>query len=105
MPAWMPEINAVASVKDVGVAMRQIDQVTTAIASAMEQQRAATREILQSVQMAASGTLTLASNITTVSGAIDETNRSARQVRTPAGRRGKSGCDKAEGRLIRLSAG
>jgi hypothetical protein len=55
--------------------------------------------------MAASGTLTLASNITTVSGAIDETNRSARQVRTPAGRRGKSGCDKAEGRLIRLSAG
>jgi methyl-accepting chemotaxis protein len=47
--------NAVASVKEVGVAMRQIDEVTAAIASAVEQQGAATREISQNVQMAASG--------------------------------------------------
>jgi methyl-accepting chemotaxis protein len=77
--------NAVASVKEVGVAMRQIDQVTTAIASAVEQQGAATREISQSVQLAASGTHTLASNISTVSAAIDETNRSASQVRDASG--------------------
>jgi methyl-accepting chemotaxis protein len=72
--------TAVASVKQVGVAMRQIDEVTTAIASAVEQQGAATREISQNVQMAASGTQTLASSISTVNDAIGETNRSADQV-------------------------
>lgn len=72
--------NAVSSVKEVAVAMRQIDEVTTAIASAVEQQGAATREISQNVQMAASGSQTLASSISTVNGAIGETNRSADHV-------------------------
>jgi methyl-accepting chemotaxis protein len=78
--------SAVASVKEVGVAMRQIDEVTTAIASAVEQQGAATREISQNVQMAASGTQTLASSISTVSQAIGETNRSADQVLDASGK-------------------
>jgi methyl-accepting chemotaxis protein len=73
--------NAVASVKQVGVAMRQIDEVTTAIASAVEQQGAATREISQNVHLAANGTRTLASNISTVNGAIEETSQSACSVR------------------------
>jgi methyl-accepting chemotaxis protein len=77
--------SAVASVKEVGVAMRQIDEVTTAIASAVEQQGAATREISQNVQMAASGTHTLASSIAGVNTAIGETNRSADQVLEKAG--------------------
>ncbi len=72
--------TAVASVKEVGVAMRQIDEVTAAIACAMEQQGAATREISHSVQMAASGTQALASNISTVNDAIGETSRSADHV-------------------------
>jgi methyl-accepting chemotaxis protein len=78
--------SAVASVKEVGVAMRQIDEVTTAIASAVEQQGAATREISQNVQMAASGSQTLASSISTVSAAIGETNRSAEQVLDASGK-------------------
>jgi methyl-accepting chemotaxis protein len=78
--------TAVASVKEVGVAMRQIDEVTTAIASAVEQQGAATREISQNVQMAASGTQTLASTISTVNEAIGETNRSADQVLEASGK-------------------
>ena len=78
--------TAVASVKEVGVAMRQIDEVTTAIASAVEQQGAATREISQNVQMAASGTQTLAANISTVNTAIGETSRSAEQVLTASGK-------------------
>jgi methyl-accepting chemotaxis protein len=68
------------------VAMRQIDEVTTAIASAVEQQGAATREISQNVQMAASGSQTLASSISTVSAAIGETNRSADQVLDASGK-------------------
>jgi methyl-accepting chemotaxis protein len=54
--------------------------VTTAIASAVEQQGAATKEISSNVQMAAQGTQTLASNISSVNGAIGETNRSAEAV-------------------------
>jgi methyl-accepting chemotaxis protein len=78
--------TAVASVKEVGVAMRRIDEVTTAIASAVEQQGAATREISQNVQMAASGTHTLATSISTVNEAIGEANRSADQVLDASGK-------------------
>jgi len=78
--------NAVASVKEVALAMREIDEVTTAIASAVEQQGAATHEISQNVQMAASGTQRLASNISKVNAAIGETNRSADHVMNASGR-------------------
>jgi methyl-accepting chemotaxis protein len=78
--------TAVASVKEVGVAMRRIDEVTTAIASAVEQQGAATREISQNVQMAAAGTHTLATSISTVNDAIGEANRSADQVLDASGK-------------------
>jgi methyl-accepting chemotaxis protein len=78
--------NAVASVKEVAVAMRQIDEVTTAIASAVEQQGAATHEISQNVQMAAAGTQTLASSISMVNDAIGETSRSADHVLDASGK-------------------
>ena len=78
--------TAVASVKEVGVAMRQIDEVTTAIASAVRQQGAATHEISQNVQMAASGTQTLATSISTVNTAIGETSRSADHVLDASGK-------------------
>ena len=78
--------SAVASVKQVAIAMRRIDEVTTAIASAVEQQGAATREISQNVQMAASGTHTLATSISTVNDAIGETNRSADHVLNASGK-------------------
>ena len=54
--------------------------MTAAIASAMEQQGAATREISHNVQMAASGTQALAANISTVNDAIGETSLSAGRV-------------------------
>lgn len=54
--------------------------MTTAIASALEEQGAATREISQNVQMAASGTQTLAARISTVNTAIGETSRSPDHV-------------------------
>ena len=73
--------GAVASIKEVAAAMRQIEEVTTAIAGAVEQQGAATKEISQNVQMAAGGTQSLATNISTVNVAIEQTNRSAEEVR------------------------
>ena len=72
--------SAVASVKEVAVAMRHIDEVTTAIATAVEQQGNATRDITQNVEMAASGSQMLASSISNVSAAIGETNRTANEV-------------------------
>ena len=66
--------------------MRRIDEVTNAIASAVEQQGAATREISRNVQLAASGTQALATNIATVNSTIGETNRSAGQVQDASGK-------------------
>ena len=95
--------SAVASVKEVGVAMRQIDEVTTAIASAVEQQGAATREISQNVQMASSGTQTLAASISTVNDAIGETNRSADHVQDASGN--VSGAAEVQAFFVRLRSG
>ena len=60
--------------------IQEIEQVTTAIASAVEQQGAATQEISRNAGMAAQGTKALASNISIVNAAIGETTRSAGAV-------------------------
>jgi methyl-accepting chemotaxis protein len=72
--------NAVAAVRNVAASMQEIEKVTTAIASAVEEQGAATQEISRNASMAAQGTKKLASNISTVNGAIGETTRSAGAV-------------------------
>jgi methyl-accepting chemotaxis protein len=72
--------SAVQSVRDVARAMQEIDQVTAAIAGAVEQQGAATRNISQNVQLAATGSRTLAGSIDTVNTAIGETKTSAGAV-------------------------
>jgi methyl-accepting chemotaxis protein len=76
--------SAVAAVREIGTAMREINQVTTAIASAVEQQGAATKEISQNVQTAAEGNAALAGNIANVSDAIAQASRSAGTVFTAA---------------------
>lgn len=72
--------NAVDAVREIGAAMRDINQMTTAIAVAVEQQSATTREISQNVHSAAQGNVALVGNITSVSSAVSQTTRSAREV-------------------------
>ena len=72
--------SAVDAVRNVAASMQEIEQVTTAIASAVQEQGAATQEISRNAGMAAQGTKTLASNISTVNGAIGETTHSAGAV-------------------------
>ena len=72
--------SAVEAVRHVAASMTEIEQVTTAIASAVEEQGAATQEISRNANLAAQGTKTLADNIATVNGAIGETTRSAGAV-------------------------
>jgi methyl-accepting chemotaxis protein len=72
--------SAVEAVRHVAASMMEIEKVTTAIASAVEEQGAATQEISRNATLAAQGTKLLADNISTVNGAIGETTRSAGAV-------------------------
>jgi methyl-accepting chemotaxis protein len=72
--------GAVGAIHGITAILTEIDQVTTTIAAAVEEQGAATREISQTVQTAAQSTDTLSSAVADVSGAIGETSRSAGDV-------------------------
>jgi methyl-accepting chemotaxis protein len=72
--------NAVDSVREIGNAVRDINEVTSNIAGAVGQQDAATREISANAQSAAEGNETLVSNIGSLSEAIGETNKAATSV-------------------------
>jgi methyl-accepting chemotaxis protein len=62
--------------------VREINEVTSIIASAIEQQDAATREISSNAQLAAQGNGTLVVNISSLSDAIGTTNTAAASVLT-----------------------
>ena len=72
--------SAVEAVRQSRRPSARSETVTTAIASAVHEQGAATHEISRSAESAALGTKTLADNIATVNGAIGETTRSAGSV-------------------------
>ena len=74
--------NAVAAVREIGVAMRGINEVTSAIASAVEQQGVATQEISSNAQMAAQVNEALAGNISSASRAIAATRDSSGEVQS-----------------------
>jgi methyl-accepting chemotaxis protein len=62
--------------------VREINEVTSIIASAIEQQDAATREISSNAQLAAQGNGTLVVNINSLSDAIGTTSTAAASVLT-----------------------
>jgi methyl-accepting chemotaxis protein len=72
--------NAVEAVREIGTAVREINDVTSNIAGAVGQQDAATREISQNAQLAADGNSTLVANIGSLSDAIENTNKGASSV-------------------------
>jgi methyl-accepting chemotaxis protein len=76
--------NAVDAVREIGGAVREINEVTSAIAGAVGQQDAATREISSNAQSAAQGNETLVANITSLRDAIGETDTAASSVLTAA---------------------
>jgi len=72
--------NAVGAIRHIGQTIAEINEVTTAIAAAVEEQGAATREIARNIQHAASGTSEVSSNIVGVSQASSEAGMSAADV-------------------------
>ncbi len=72
--------ETVMAIKNVVDVITEIDQIGIAIASAIEEQGSATREISRSVQEAARGTQEVNANITGVQRAADDTGSAANQV-------------------------
>ena len=76
--------NAVGAIESIGSTITEINHIATAIASAVEQQGAATQEIARNVQQAAAGTGEVSANIAGVNQAAGETGRGADQVLSSA---------------------
>ncbi|MBR1092536.1 HAMP domain-containing protein [Bradyrhizobium manausense] len=74
--------SAVGAIQGIGRIIGEIDNVTTTIAAAVEEQGAATREIARNIQHAAGGTSEVSSNIVGVSTASAEAGAAATEVLT-----------------------
>ncbi|HTZ78879.1 MAG TPA: methyl-accepting chemotaxis protein, partial [Stellaceae bacterium] len=72
--------NSVGAIKGIAQTIRKVNEIATAIASAVEQQGAATQEIASNVNQAAAGTSEVSSNIAGVTKAASETGQAAGQV-------------------------
>jgi methyl-accepting chemotaxis protein len=72
--------GSVAAIKEIGDTINRISEIATTIASAVEEQNAATQEISRNVQQAATGTMQVASHITDVSCSANETGSASSQV-------------------------
>jgi methyl-accepting chemotaxis protein len=72
--------TAVSAIRNISTTIGEINDVTTAIAAAVEEQGAATREIARNIQHAAGGTSEVSSNIVGVSNASSEAGAAAGEV-------------------------
>jgi methyl-accepting chemotaxis protein len=78
-------------IRQVSKTIGQVDQITTIIMAAVEEQSAATREISTSVGQASQGTATVSANIEGVSSAASGTSTSASEVLTAASELSRNG--------------
>jgi methyl-accepting chemotaxis protein len=72
--------SAVGAIRNISTTISEINEVTAAIAAAVEEQGAATREIARNIQHAAGGTSEVSSNIVGVSTASAEAGAAASDV-------------------------
>jgi methyl-accepting chemotaxis protein len=71
---------AVTAIKGIGGTIRQMNEIATVIAAAVEEQGAATQDIAKNIQEVARGTAEVSVNIATVNEAADQTGAAATQV-------------------------
>jgi methyl-accepting chemotaxis protein len=76
--------SAVAAIKGISLTILNVNTISSAIAAAVEEQMAATREINRNVQEAAGGTREVSRNIAGVSAAVDIAGKAAAEVRAAA---------------------
>jgi methyl-accepting chemotaxis protein len=72
--------ESVEAIRHIGKTIGEINEVAVAIAAAVEEQGAATREIARNVEQAAMGTQEVTANIAVVTQASGETGQAANQM-------------------------
>ncbi|WP_316980308.1 methyl-accepting chemotaxis protein [Shumkonia mesophila] len=77
--------EAVAAIEEITRTISKINEVNSGVASAVEEQGAATQEIARNVEQASAGTQEVSSNIAGVSAAANETGAAAGQINRAAG--------------------
>jgi methyl-accepting chemotaxis protein len=77
--------DAVGAIGEIGRIIGEINQTSSAIAAAVEEQGAATQEIARNVEQASKGTGEVATNVVEVTKAANETGQAAAQVLEAAG--------------------
>jgi methyl-accepting chemotaxis protein len=76
--------GSVSAIKEIGATIQRMSEIGATIASAVDQQGAATQEIARNVQEAASGTAQVAANIGNVNAAAGKTGTASSLVLTSA---------------------
>ncbi len=76
--------KSVGSIQEIGATIAAVNEITTTVAAAVEEQGSATAEIARNVQEAARGTQEVSNNIGGVSNAANETGHTAAQLLTAA---------------------
>jgi methyl-accepting chemotaxis protein len=76
--------GSVAAIKEIGITIGRISEISSTIAAAVEEQGAATQEISRNVQQAAQGTMQVSSNITDVQRGASETGSASSHVLSAA---------------------
>ena len=76
--------EAVSAIESITKTISQINEVNAGVASAVEEQGAATQEIARNVEQAAAGTQEVSSNISGVSQAANDTGMAAGEIRSAA---------------------
>ena len=74
--------QAVSAIERIGRTIAQVDEISSSVASAVEEQGAATKEIARNVEEAAQGANQVAENVVGVNEAAQETGNSANEVLT-----------------------
>jgi methyl-accepting chemotaxis protein len=76
--------ESVGAIKEIGDTIGRMSEISSTIASAVEEQGAATQEISRNVQQAAQGTMQVSANITDVQRGASETGSASSQVLSAA---------------------
>jgi methyl-accepting chemotaxis protein len=76
--------ESVSAIREIGSTINRMSEISSTIASAVEEQGAATQEISRNVQQAAQGTMEVSANITDVQRGATETGSASSQVLSAA---------------------
>jgi methyl-accepting chemotaxis protein len=76
--------ESVGAIRDIGVTIEKLSEISSTIAAAMEEQGAVTQDIFRNVQQAAQGTQSVSSNIIDVQRRTSETGSASSQLLSAA---------------------